>query len=93
MESVEFYAELLFHSKKLGGPKEFSKEQIKKLYEIRKKMGMSGKHPANLCPNAKNGVMNCHTCGIPDCAVAEDDTKEAELIAQIAKKVMAQLEK
>ena len=33
MESLEFYAELLYKSKMLGGPKEFDKENIKKLYE------------------------------------------------------------
>ena len=49
MESVEFYAELLYKSRMLGGPKEFDKDQIMKLYEIRRKMGLPGKHPANLC--------------------------------------------
>ena len=61
MESVEFYAQLLYQSKLLGGPKEFDKENIKKLYEIRRKFGMPGKHPASLCQN-KDGV-NCHNCG------------------------------
>ena len=61
MESVEFYAQLLYQSKLLGGPKEFDKENIKKLYEIRRKFGMPGKHPANLCLN-KDGK-NCHNCG------------------------------
>ena len=61
MESVEFYAQLLYQSKLLGGPKEFDKENIKKLYEIRRKFGMPGKHPASLCQN-KDG-MNCHNCG------------------------------
>ena len=61
MESVEFYAQLLYQSKLLGGPKEFDKENIKKLYEIRRKFGMPGKHPANLCQN-KDGI-NCHNCG------------------------------
>ena len=37
MESVEFYAELLYKSKMLGGPKEFDKNTIEKLYEIRRK--------------------------------------------------------
>ncbi len=93
MESVEFYAELLFKSKQLGGPREFSKEQIKKLYEVRRQFGMSGKHPADLCPNNKNGHVNCHTCHIPDCAVADDKGVDADLIAQVTKKVMEQLGK
>ncbi len=93
MESVEFYAELLFLSKQLGGPKEFTKEQIKKLYEVRRAFNMAGKHPADLCPNNKNGCVSCHNCGIPDCAVAEDDAADADLVAQITKKVMEQLGK
>ena len=47
MESVEFYAELLYRSKMLGGPKEFTPDQVAKLYDIRKKLGMTGKHPAD----------------------------------------------
>ncbi|MBE5903212.1 MAG: class II aldolase/adducin family protein [Pseudobutyrivibrio sp.] len=49
MESLEFYAELLYKSTMLGGPQEFSVENIKKLYRIRGKFGMTGKHPADVC--------------------------------------------
>ena len=42
-------------------PKEFDKENIEKLYAIRRKFGMPGKHPANICLN-KDGK-NCHNCG------------------------------
>lgn len=55
MESVEFYARLLWQTMQIGGPQELNKEQVEKLYEIRRQMGLSGKHPANLCPNAKAG--------------------------------------
>ena len=92
MESVEFYAQLLYQSKLLGGPKEFDKETIEKLYEIRRKMGLPGKHPADLCQN-KDGI-NCHNCG--GCMVAHSQEAgaqeaDAELIANITKQVMAQL--
>ena len=60
MESLEFYAELLYRSKMLGGPKEFSPAQIQKLYDIRRQFGIPGKHPADICLN-KNGP-NCHNC-------------------------------
>ena len=90
MESVEFYAQLLYQSKLLGGPKEFDKENIKKLYEIRRKFGMPGKHPANLCPNAKAGKPNCHSCG-GNCGSHEAASVDADLIASITKKVMEQL--
>ena len=60
MESVEFYAQLLYHSRVLGGPKELSRSQVKRLYELRKQLGIPGRHPAELCLN-KSGP-NCHNC-------------------------------
>ncbi len=39
MESVEFYAELLYRARQLGSPREISPENVRKLYEVRKKMG------------------------------------------------------
>ena len=88
MESVEFYARLLWQTMQIGGPQELNKEQVEKLYEIRRQMGLKGKHPANLCPNAKAG----HSCG-GGCAAsgAEAPTADADLIASITKKVMDQL--
>lgn len=47
MESVEFYAELLYRAKMLGGPREFSADQIEKLYDIRRSLKLTGKHPAD----------------------------------------------
>ncbi|MBE7013202.1 MAG: class II aldolase/adducin family protein [Ruminococcaceae bacterium] len=95
MESVEFYAELLYKSKQLGTPIEFNKEQIEKLYEIRRKMGLPGKHPANLCPNQKKGEMSCHGCG-GNCKGESKSSCNCEsesLVAEITKKVMEQLKK
>lgn len=96
MESVEFYARLLWQTMQIGGPQEFSKEQVERLYEIRRQMGLPGKHPANLCPNAKAGKPSCHTCGgscssktVGGAAAAEGS--DADLIASITKKVMEQL--
>ncbi|MBQ3573471.1 MAG: class II aldolase/adducin family protein [Clostridia bacterium] len=94
MESVEFYAELLFKARLLGGPKEFSEERVQQLYEIRRKFGMSGKHPADLCPNAKNGKSSCHNCG-GNCGghgKAAGKGNDA-LVEAITKKVMEQLSK
>jgi len=95
MESLEFYAELLFKAKQLGGPKELSEEQVQRLYEIRRQFGMTGKHPADLCPNAKNGKSSCHSCsgscgGHKGAAISGAD---ADLVASITKKVMEQLGK
>ena len=88
MESVEFYAQLLYQSKMLGGPKEFDKAQVQRLYQIRRQMGLPGKHPANLCQN-KDG-MNCHNCG-GECASASASVSDAELVAKITKQVMETL--
>ena len=97
MESVEFYAQLLTISKQLGGPKELSKAQVEGLYEIRRKFGLKGKHPANLCPNAKAGLPSCHTCGNTMCDSLTngnaDSAANNDLIAEITKKVMEQLGK
>ena len=60
MESVEFYAELLYHARALGGPKEFNQSQVQKLYDIRRQFGIPGRHPADLCLN-KSGP-SCHSC-------------------------------
>ncbi len=93
MESVEFYAELLFKSRQLGGPKEFSEERVQQLYEIRRKFGMSGKHPADLCPNAKNGKSSCHNCGGNCGGHGKAAGGNDALVEAITKKVMEQLSK
>jgi L-fuculose-phosphate aldolase len=90
MESVEFYAELLYKARMLGGPKEFDKKEIEKLYEVRRKMGLPGKHPANLCPNVKEGKESCHSCG-GNCSCGSTAKVDADLVSDITKKVMAQL--
>ena len=91
MESLEFYAQLLFQAKMLGGPKELNDEQVKQLYEIRRQFGLKGKHPANLCPNAKDGKSSCHSCG--GSCHSKGKSSDADLIAEITKQVMAQLGK
>ena len=89
MESVEFYAELLYKARQLGGPKEFSPENVQKLYEIRRKMGLPGRHPADLCQN--KGKANCHNCG--SCSSSGNAQDSQELVAAITKKVLEQLGK
>jgi len=90
MESVEFYARLLYQSTMLGGPQELSQSQVERLYEIRRQFGMTGKHPADMCPNAKEGKASCHSCGHQKQGAGSNDV---DLVAQITKKVMEQLGK
>lgn len=87
MESLEFYAQLLYQSKQLGGPQELSEAQVQRLYEIRREFGMTGKHPADLCQNTKEGKASCHNCG--DSHNKEVNTDD--LVSQIANKVIEQL--
>ncbi len=89
MESVEFYAKLLYLSRQLGGPKELSDAQVQRLYEIRRQFGMKGKHPADLCPNAKDGKPSCHGCG-GNCNHGKAD---ADVVAEITRRVLEQLGK
>ena len=93
MESLEFYARLLWQSMQIGGPQELNDEQVQRLYELRRQMGLPGKHPANLCPNAKAGKPSCHSCG-GNCggsSAAAPEGTDADLVASITKKVMEQL--
>ena len=91
MESLEFYAQLLFQAKMLGGPKELSQDQVKKLYEIRKKFGMTGKHPADICVNKGNS--NCHNCGSCQATIEAEANGNVDLVSEITKKVLEQLGK
>ena len=93
MESVEFYAELLYKSKMLGGPKEFDKEQIAKLYEIRRKMGLPGKHPANICAELNGPCKGCHsTDGQCSCGSKDADKPDVEaIVAEVTRKILSQM--
>lgn len=46
MESVEFYARLLYQTKMIGGPQILSPERVEQLYETRRGMDIVGRHPA-----------------------------------------------
>ena len=92
MESVEFYAELLYKSRQLGGPKEFDKEQIAKLYEIRRKMGLPGKHPANLCAELNGPGKGCHACdGACSCGSKKAEPDVEKIVAEVTKKILEQM--
>lgn len=90
MESLEFYAKLTFISTLLGGPKELNDEQVQTLYGIRKKLGVAGRHPADLCQKVGCSVPCKHeeekNCS---CDSKKDDT--AKLVEEITKKVLSQL--
>lgn len=93
MESVEFYARLLYQSTMLGGPKELSQAQVERLYEIRRQFGMTGKHPADVCQNSKDGKASCHS-GSGSCGCGKQNQEvNADVVAEITRKVLEQLMK
>ena len=100
MEEVEFNAKINLYARQLGAGAqsnidEIPCEQLEKLMELRKKMGLPGKHPGcQKCPN--RGTPNCrckdnvpHTC-TGDCKTGSSDDA---MIAEITRKVLAALNK
>jgi len=107
MESVEFYARTLFQVKVIGGgsAREIPREKVEALYELRRRLGMPGRHPATVCQN--QGTANCHNCGLHAMelsgvtrqaqpaagmpAPGAGETLDAGAIASITREVMASL--
>ena len=58
MESVEFYAQLMFLSMQLGGPKVLDEKKVEKLYEIRQKFNVQGRHPSQLNAAGQTELLN-----------------------------------
>lgn len=103
METLEYFAKISYMAKQLGGCKELTCEQIEKLLEVRKQMGVPGRHPG--CAQCQyRGTANCH-CLTPEqkanfnkpqqpCAsCATSAAPSEELISEITKKVLAELNK
>jgi L-fuculose-phosphate aldolase len=102
METLEYFAKISFLAKQLGGCKELTCEQIEKLLEVRKKMGVPGRHPG--CAQCQyRGTDKCH-CLTPEQkagfakapaapTAAAVSAPSAELISEITKKVLAELNK
>lgn len=98
MESLEFFAKVSFYANQLGGGREFTCEEIEKLLEVRKRMGLPGRHPG--CSKCANrGTSNCH-CLTPEQKAAAQakpaaasSTSTDDLVREITKKVLTQLGK
>jgi len=97
MESLEFYAKLLFISNQIGQPQQLDKQKVARLYELRREMGLPGKHPADICAKL-NGGKGCHC----KCNPSDDkkipsstkipyptDNKDAEVVEAVVRKVLA----
>ena len=57
MESVEFYAQLMYRSAVLGKATGFTKQQIDDLVKVRHKMNIAGRHPSD-----RKSTDNCYKC-------------------------------
>ena len=77
MEEVEFNAVICKHAMDLGAVHEISRDQLKKLMDLRKKMNLPGRHPG-IEYDEPEDTCNCNN---------------AELVELITKKVLAALNK
>lgn len=101
MESLEFYAKLMYRSMMLGGPKELSNSQIQDLLDLREKFGVPGKHPGKLCLNNSceaRQASDSKPVEVKDskCACKEkqsDSNDMSALVAEITKRVLSELNK
>jgi L-fuculose-phosphate aldolase len=101
MESLEFYAKLMYHSIMLGGPKELSNSQVKDLLDLRTRFGVPGKHPGELCLNNSCGTKEvCASKSVEvkeskcNCTEKQSDSSDmSALVAEITKRVLKELNK
>ncbi|MTI59024.1 MAG: class II aldolase/adducin family protein [Firmicutes bacterium] len=83
METIELAAKINLTARQLGGVKEISPENVDRLYEIRKKLGVQGNHPANCAEGELVGSQSKRN------NISEDEL--AGLVAEITKKVMTEV--
>lgn len=84
MESLDFYAQLLFYSTLMGGAKELSNARVEKLYEIRRKLGVTGRHPAM---SNKNQVNLSKDNSSASCSNLSEE-QLAKIVEQVTKTVL-----
>ena len=100
MEEVEFSAKIAFMAQQLGNQNELTCDELAKLMELRVKMQIPGKHPGcKKCPNL--GTENCKckqnlpagTSASCSCGSAAPADVSDDLVAEITRKVLAELKK
>lgn len=98
METLEYFAKVSYYANQLGGGKELTCEQVERLLEVRKKMGVPGRHPGcEKCSHRDTPECHClteeqrrqfKTSGAP--AVSAPSAQE-DLVGEITRKVLAAL--
>ncbi|MFA5562430.1 MAG: class II aldolase/adducin family protein [Eubacteriales bacterium] len=92
MESLEFYAKVTMTAMQLGGAQELSCSELHKLMELRMKFNIPGKHPG--CKKCANyGTDQCTCSGGAAAAAPRAAGTEEDVVAEITRRVMAQLGK
>jgi L-fuculose-phosphate aldolase len=100
MEEVEFNAKINLYARQIGAGAQSRIDEIpcaelEKLMDLRKKMGLPGKHPGcKKCPNL--GTPNCKckdNGGACTCGGDHGKDADADLVAEITRRVMAALGK
>lgn len=90
METLEHAAAITHHARALGGPQPLTAEQVAKLEQVRREMGLSGR-----CLPCEPGEPGRAAAGCPlpaaDSAAAADD--ERALIERITRAVLAALQR
>jgi L-fuculose-phosphate aldolase len=94
MEEVEFNAKINLYARQIGVGanahiEEISCHELERLMELRKKMGLPGKHPGcKTCPN--KGTANCK-CADGKCSCGDHGSSDDAVVAEITRKVLAAL--
>ena len=100
MEEVEFSAKISSIARQLGNENELTCDELSKLMELRVKMQIPGRHPGcKKCPNL--GTPNCkckqnlpkNEAGGAASSCSCGDEVGSDLVAEITRKVLAELKK
>ncbi len=100
METLEYFAKVSYYANQLGGGQELTCEQIEKLLEVRKRMGLPGRHPG--CSKCSNkGTTSCHclteaqkaNCQQHTPVAAPASVSNQDIVSEITKRVLAEINK
>ena len=95
METLEHFAHILWIARSLGGPRQLSEEDVRRLMELRERLRISTKNPlCDQCPVLK--AAQAFVDGIPLNVPAEESASrisDEELIDKITKMVLKELER
>lgn len=85
MESLEFYAKLMFISSQIGEPQVLNNNQIDKLLDIRRGMNLIGKHPGLCCNEDGSCIYNSNNLA------QKESNLNDELVEKIVKEVTSKV--